>query len=470
MPKHFLKLLCFIIVGVSTLSSCSTTPSFFSGGTPSIQSTEAPPSLDSLAENSPLWQKDSMTIWNRLQHTPPQTLQSIRSANPTIAGWIKLALISKTNSNNTAELVKQLQAWRAENPSHPGNSIFPNNSSLTRLYNIQPPQHVALLLPLQGHFGKQGKMVRDGFLNAYYSNSARTHITQAISFYDTSQTQNIYALYQKALSEGADFIVGPLTKEEVQTFISQGSFSRPTLALNYTDIWLGSLPANFYEFGLSPIDEAQQVADKAREDGHSRAIIIASQTDWGKRVVGTLSSRWQADGGSIQDTLYVSPQENVNQVVSQLFHFNPNMKKDITQQQNGQNLAQQGRRDFDVIFLLTPPQQARQIVPLIKYYYVNKVAIYSTSIIYSGSPSAQDVDLNGVIFADTPWTVFSSGGQSVSRLYAVGRDAYTLSHELPRMLELPNFPIYGATGALTLNSQHQIYRRLPWTTIRDGHT
>ena len=32
-------------------------------------------------------------------------------------------------------------------------------------------------------------------------------------------------------------------------------------------------------------------------------------------------------------------------------------------------LEQQRRQDFDVIFLLTQPERAREIVPLLKYYY-----------------------------------------------------------------------------------------------------
>ncbi|HVY53661.1 MAG TPA: penicillin-binding protein activator, partial [Gammaproteobacteria bacterium] len=54
-----------------------------------------------------------------------------------------------------------------------------------------------------------------------------------------------------------------------------------------------------------------------------------------------------------------------------------------------------------------------------------------------------------------------------NRLYAIGRDAYLLSQSLTRLNTLPNFPIYGATGALSLEQQ-QVHQRLPWVTIRDG--
>ena len=135
------------------------------------------------------------------------------------------------------------------------------------------------------------------------------------------------------------------------------------------------------------------------------------------------------------------------------------------------NLGTTAQKDFDVIFLVAQPQIARQIVPLLKYYYVDNVPMIASSAVYSGAPDPQkDMDLNGVYFPDVPWVLKSRHGshQSGNRLYAVGIDSYTISNNIPRLNQLPNFPIYGATGALSLNSKHQIYRRLPWTQIHAG--
>jgi len=137
---------------------------------------------------------------------------------------------------------------------------------------------------------------------------------------------------------------------------------------------------------------------------------------------------------------------------------------------NKTTLMQQRRQDFDVIFLLAPPASARQIMPLLRYYYADNIPVYSTSVIYSGVPSPEkDSDLNGIIFCDTPWSLQqNASGVSANRLYAVGQDAYALGNQLTRMRALPNFPLYGATGAITLTPQQQFYRRLPWATMHDG--
>jgi len=462
MIKNILLTLFIAIV----LTSCETTQNILNQGLPSQTSLaeNAPVNLQGFPNDPVFWQGGTTTVWNKLQHIPLPQLQSAaaQSTDPNITGWLKLAIISKQYSTDTNQLVTQLIAWRAANPNHPANALFPDNSALTRLQNTKAPQHIALLLPLQGPLNDSGQAVRNGFLSAYYGSPVQHQ--QTVSFLDTTQNQNMSALYQQAISQGADSIVGPLTKENVQQLKSQGRFSAPVLALNYTDSW-GSLPANFYEFGLSPIDEAKQLAEKSWQTGHKRALLIAPEDAWGQRVVKSLTANWQSLGGSVADTFYFNNQTNLNIGIANLLHVNPNNKNASETQR---------RQDFDIIFLLAPPPMARQIVPLLKYYYAANVPIYATSIVYSGTPSKEDSDLNGVTFADMPWTLQNANSSAIKsdsktgRLYALGRDAYMLSNQFSRLSALPNFPIYGATGALTLTPQQQIYRRLAWVQMRHG--
>ena len=190
----------------------------------------------------------------------------------------------------------------------------------------------------------------------------------------------------------------------------------------------------------------------------------------------TLSSRWQSDGGSIADVYYFTPQSNLSKDIPQLLHIDTQQDRSKSRDQNYRaTLEQQRRHDFDVVFLLAAPQSARQIVPLLRYYYVDKTAIYSTSVVYSGAPQPQkDGDLNGVYFCEIPWALTRYGNASsdseagTNRLYAVGHDAFLISHDLNRFTALGNFPLYGQTGAITLTPQKQFYRRLAWTQFHNG--
>jgi outer membrane PBP1 activator LpoA protein len=468
-----IKYLCIVAFFLFGLTSCATPPLLSSTFDYSSKHSRDTAAFD----DSHFWQATPTAIWNKLAPTALAELQTTlaQTHDENNRAWLTLAIISQQYSNNTQALIPQLLHWRKEHPTHPANLLFPSNTMLNHLLSVPLPQHIALLLPLQGKLSVQSQVIREGFLSAYYESPFRNQ--QTVSFYDTSKNQDITALYQQALTQGADIIIGPLTKNKVQALLKQNSFALSTIALNYTDLWFGSLPANFYEFGLSPIDEAQQIASKAAQAGYSHALLIAPQNEWGQRISKPLLAQWQLLGGKITDTFYYSPQSNLAEGIASLLHIN--QKEDRAKMQKNNNkkvLEQQRRQDVDVIFLLAQPQAAREIVPLLKYYYADNLPIYSSSTIYSGVPDPQkDADLNGVYFCNLPWLLKmatvspTQNDLRFNPFYAVGRDAYLLSHELARLTQLPHFPLYAATGALTLSSKQQIYRQLPWIQVHAGH-
>ncbi len=422
------------------------------------------------------WGKSSNATWHTLQHTPLHTLQEAAATNPdpNAKGWLNLAIISKKYSTHSQQLIKELQAWRSAYPAHPGGQLFPGDNDLNQILAEGQPKHIAVLLPLHGSMAASGQVVRSGFLSAYYDNMGHSGEKQALSFYDTNDSSDLGSLYQKAVDEGADLVIGPLTKSEVETLHNFNHFNVRVLALNYsTSSFFSSLPTNYYEFGLSPEEETQQMADKARQTGHSHALVIASDDAWGHRVTSALSSSWKSKDGDIMDTLYFTKQSNLTTSIAALMHINPKEDQDLTREDNSKSvLAEQRRKDFDVIFLFAQPEMARQIVPLLRFYYAGNVPVYSISAIYSGHPNPlKDRDLNGVTFCETPWLIqmaHSAGSPAqYDRLYAIGRDAYLLSQSMPRLSALPNFPIYGATGALDMDQQ-RIHQRLPWVTMHGG--
>jgi outer membrane PBP1 activator LpoA protein len=470
MKKNIL-IFCFALLGTLLLSSCVTNQ-IIEDQTSIHQPSGIHDNIPTSSVGNPLfWQASTDIIWGKLQQIPlDKLIISQNTPGPYEAAWIKLAIISKRDSVDSKQLAQALMVWRTRYPTHPANQLFPNDETLTNLINMQPPKRIAVLLPLSGNLASLGRATRNGFLNSYYHALSKTAYQQNISFYDTNNSSAITSLYQEAASKGADIIVGPLTKDNVKQLLTQGSFTTPTLALNYTDNW-GSLPTNFYQFGLSVLDETKQIADKAWSTGHTRAIIIAPQTPWGQAAAKSLIARWQTNGGKITDSYYYTPQSNLSSDIPQLLHIDTKQDRERSRNQDDKNsLEQQRRHDFDVIFLLAPPPIARQIVPLLRYYYVGKTSIYATSVIYSGSPQPQnDMDLNGVFFCDIPWILGRSANKAGSnRLFAVGHDAYSISHNLSRFSILPNFPLYGATGAITLTPQKQFYRRLAWTQFHNG--
>lgn len=429
------------------------------------------PSQSNTIARGPLWEGNTADTWIKLQHTSSAKLTELQSqtTDPEKNAWLQLALLTKQKNTSTQAFASQLINWRTDHPSHPANTLIPSDTTLNRLATQPTPEHIAVLIPQNGPHGLSGQAVKEGFLNTYYQHSSMTK-KQDVKFYDTTQTTDMLTLYQEALTNGADFIIGPLTKDNVQQLIHLGTFSKTTVALNYTDTSFGSLPANFYEFGLLPEDEANQIASRAHDAGLNQAIVIIPDTAWGERISKAFSKHWQSLGGSIQETWTFNSQTDFTQGIANLLHVDPNADKKLMHTNNKKDILEQQRRhDFDVIFLFTQPQDARTIVPLLKYYYANDIPIYATASVYSGKPNpTKDVDLNGVIICDIPWSQLAGSDTASGRLYAVGQDAYRISQSLQRLIELPNFPLYGTTGALTLSSQQQIHRRLPCMAIHNG--
>ena len=422
-------------------------------------------STSSIAHNTSIWEGNAAEIWSKLQPIGSAKLVTMQTNENDLEHqqWIQLALISKKYSTSTPQLTEALMSWREQFPSHPADGLIPSNEVLTQLSTAAPPQHVAVLLPLSGSFASSGQKVREGFIKAYYENLAHSG-NQRIRFYDTSPSTDVNSLYQKAVADGADFIIGPLVKSNVEQVSGLKTFTTPTLALNYTDISSTELPQLFYEFGLMPEDEALQIAMRAHTDGHQRAIIIAPENDWGRHLVSVFSSRWQTLGGNIQQTWYYTSRASFSREIAILMGINPD--------DHDKSHLQQRRQDFDVIFLFSQSSDARSIVPLLRFNEANDVAIYATSSSDTGKRNPEtNVDLNGVIICDIPWDKNEHSGNDTqaNRLFAVGRDAYLLMQALPRLQQLPHFAMYAATGALLLTSQHQIRRHIPCAPITNGH-
>lgn len=330
------------------------------------------------------------------------------------------------------------------------------------------PKHIALLLPMQGPYASTSQAIQAGFLAA--DAQAKQEGSQALSIkvYDTSG-KNIQSVYQQALSEAADFVVGPLSKQEVTT-LAKADIHIPTLALNTLDNGNASNKSHLFQFALSPKDEVKQIADRAWQEGHRQAIFITSKDEWGQNLQRTFQTYWQSLGGTVIANLSFARNEKdfFNHVRELLVDKELAKAQELEAKQikgKKQNRIPPARQDVDAIFLASLPNQARQIYPAVNFFYAGKIPVYATSSIYTGTPNTQgDQDLNGIHFIDMPWVL--SGSQN--KFYAFGMDAYRLINYLVHVENFPSNGIPAATGTLYLNSDHRIYRQLQWATIQNG--
>ena len=414
-------------------------------------------------------------LWLTLTKMPEEelTTQAIEHGpNTPLGGWMQLASIARSN-HEPEILVDSLQQWKATHRQHPANSILPSSITSIQPWLNAPPQHVALLLPLSGPLSAPGKAVLDGFLSE--KNNRPVGSPRVLS-YDTHQ-QNAAELYQQAVRDGAQYVVGPLSKQEVAQ-VAAIEHPVPVLLLNDSD---KHAKANTYQFGLSPANEARQLALKAAKDGKRHALIIAPKGHWGAEIVSAFAQQWQRDAGVVVDTLDYDKATDLNTAVKNFLHVNDSeertsaLKKII-----GKNITPviRRRQDFDMIFLLAYPSKARQIMPLLRYYYAGSEPVYSISTVYGGvKDTTRNRDLDGIIFCDMPWVFQTSDANhknwpealnSYNRLFALGKDSYALATQLNQLIVFPAMGVSDSSGVLYLTQAQQIARIVTWGTFKNG--
>lgn len=356
------------------------------------------------------------------------------------------------------------------------------------------PHQIVLMLPFKGQFASTSQAIRNGFLASYYY-SRKQHPKITIKIVDTSG-HSIQSVYQKVIASNPDVIVGPLTKQEVEAINNLKPLTIPIIALNTLDNYAASPTPHLYQFGLLPQDEAIQAADKMSGDNRQHAVIITQDNVWGQKIATAFVSKYQSLGGKVVGTMKYANREDIALQICSLVADDAEkmcFKKSQTSSKSRLNhqdqYAPKHRQDIDSIFLVATPTVARQIIPMLKYYYAGDLPVYSTSAIYSGFPqSSLDQDLNGALFCDMPWviqngatlpasfqtirqqiaTLWPDSLGSSSRLYALGIDAFNLAVSIHKLLGTPEQGIQGATGMLYLDQSNHVYRQLEWAQFLFG--
>jgi uncharacterized protein len=397
-----------------------------------------------------------------LEGLPNDTLQRMaaQSNSNEVRGWIAVAELNKDTSLSSQGFQDAYQQWLQQYPNHPASILFPiapigaaasGPARATTTANVDS-SHIALLLPTTGSAASAGQAVRDGFMAAYYSKPSG----HSVKLYDTNGT-DVAAVYKKAIDEGATMVVGPLTKPEVSRLADSG-IRIPTLVLN--NIPTQGSKRNFYQFALSPNDEAEQAAERAYAQGYTRALVIAPADSWGQGVVNSFATQFARLGGQVRESVaYTNSTPLDSTIKNALQAKSPSAK-------NNDKAAPDRRQDIDVIFLVATPDKGRAIKPLLNFYYANNLPVYATSIIYNGvSDPFKNQDLNGIQFCTLPWYINNSRAKTnTSSLYAFGYDAYNMAINFNQLAN----GYSGVTGVLYLRSNQQVYRQGVWAQFTNG--
>jgi len=424
-------------------------------------------------------------IWDGLNDPRSLAAASFRSGDATIDGWLALAPLTRLTDDGT-RFLDALVGWREEFINHPAaGGILAARLAELRGDGARPAR-IALLLPLSSELRTSAQTVLQGFFAGHFDAEAANDVS--IQVYDTALRGSVES-FQTAQLDGADFVVGPLTTEEVDLVQSQSGFI-PTLALNLAAREVLAA-TNFFQFALSSDDEVDAIAARAIADGHRTAAILYASSDRGYSQRDRFRTAFESRGGQvINSVVYVPGSNNLSAPIQELLNISASEARYERLRANlGLPLEFEARRrgDIDMIFLQVEPgggaADARLLVPLLANNDASpeNIPTFATSNVYDPQRQTRNADLDGLIFPDLPLLVNpagqaaamrlnefspSSAGQS-PRLFAFGFDAYRLVNALFSAREA-RWPLSGSTGELYLGENGRIRRVLPFAIFRDG--
>ncbi|MCC6202889.1 MAG: penicillin-binding protein activator [Gammaproteobacteria bacterium] len=423
-------------------------------------------------------------LWRTLSALPPAELR--RAAVGDRSGWLELALLAREKRHDSARFDSALGGWQERHRDHPANaSLLAELRALSRQLS-RPPTRIALLLPLQGPLAAAATVVRDGLLAAWYADATNPE-RPSIRIYETS-ADNVVQRYQQALTDGAELIIGPLAKDELERLARQPTLPVITLALNTLEAGDGitTLPDRLVQFGLPPDHEAREIARRARAEGHLLGVVITPDSDWGKRLSSAFQDEWLALGGRIVQvvTFRGNYEQYADAVEEALDIATSRQRHRLIQQLVGARVGftVRPRQDVDFVFLAASPEDARQILPQLRFLGADALPVYATHHVYTGVvDAAKDQDLNGLTFGDMPgvlglrdttvWRTlrdsWSARVAESARLFAFGMDAYLLVPQLGQLLAQPDRELAGHTGELHI-AQGVVMRRLTFARFSNG--
>ncbi len=411
----------------------------------------------------------SNQIWRQLLAMSMADLQFLENAdshNPKedqlLAGWLALAHIQREDAGNGARMAADVQSWRSRYAAHPANRYMPSELLAAAPANGGRLQRIALLLPLSGKWGAAGQAFRDGFMSMHYQQMSGGGGAPQVDLVDTSASPDILNTYQQAVTQGAQLVIGPLEKEQVQTLANQATLPVPTLALNSL-VQEQRTADSLYQFSLNPDDDVAQVAIAAAANRFRRALVIAPQGERGERLAQAFVKPWQQSGGEVTQMRYAAGTGNYSAAIADALGV------DLA---SGQMRA--GKTLPEMVYFSGSGSDAAAVMDALQRNGGKDLPVYATAEVLDGRV---DVRTNGLRVCVSPWLVnagplhdahIAVPTNANGRLFAMGADAQALFSQLLQLTGNTSLHVTGNTGYLSMDSQRRVRRNLVWAVMQDG--
>jgi outer membrane PBP1 activator LpoA protein len=264
--------------------------------------------------------------------------------------------------------------------------------------------------------------------------------------------QDAVSGYAKAVAQN-DIIIGPLSRTELSAITLGEKILKPTIALAPADVANdadSTLSPKILAIGLSIEQEARQLAiGVSSYKTSNKAFVISTSTAWQRRAANAFAAQWRKLGleAELIDLQINDGYVSANSLVQ--------LKKRLHTENPG------------LMFVALDAGQTAQL----RLGVGTEVAVYGTSQLNHRPPGQGQMferrsELDGTRLLDIPWQlqpddpavmtyprlvvgVDEQYSPDLSRLYALGIDAYRVAREVASNNH--DFDLDGVTGKLAVN-------------------
>lgn len=421
--------------------------------------------LATLLEDENTYQANHLAIWQALKHVEIEDKQIAEfSHEQDLQQWLQLLSISQKSYASLDQQIQAITLWLQHSSQHPAAKNPPADIALFIQVAESRPKKVAIILPFDGKYRHHGSAIRDGIIHAWYHSSYQPEL----SFYSFNEGTGFSNVYHEALYDGAEMIIGPLFKEQLAELYQLGDvLPVPTIALNRLDPELAKNhipPLNLIEFSLSSEDEIDSLISLALAEKKHRALIIYQQDAWAIKAAEYFQQQWQAAGQMVINSIGFASTREQSPLLQQALQTDRSQQRARELQWlTGLKLHSEprARKDVDMIFLVSRPEAAASLRPLLSFHYAGDIPVFANSSVYRGYPNpAIDNDLSHIVFSDAPLLIepdqnISSSYQNTPyiRVFALGLDTFMLIERAKLLQMIESLSLQGASGELSIEQQ-----------------
>jgi len=440
-------------------------------------------SLRAFSMNVNVSDEDTLIIWHELSRLSQWQLQQLVSLKPPhIGGWQQILNYGFQFGHEQQRFHRYLTQWQRKYPTHPGNFIIDKIKKKSTLITTQI-DNIAVILPLSGKQESAGVVAQQGILAAYNNDSNVT-----LHFIDANKVDmaTLPATFQE---NNIDYVIGPLLKDHVHSYLNIPDNKTPTLLLNIaTDV---PMQANHVALSMRREDEAIQAATTLSKQKFEYPIVFSLNDNVSQRIAKSFALQWYLITNKQPEIVYFDRNADMQKILKEGLDVGESqnrIKRIESRIRQNIETESRNRRDIDMIYLVGSPTATRLLKPYIDVNistYSSLIPIFASSLSHSGKVDASDrKDLAGLTFTEMPWLLSSKyqnknleqlshklwpeRSDSLQRIFAMGFDSFHLVKKISAMKVEPYIRHFGQTGILKLDTKNMLTRSLLWGRYLQG--